>query len=271
MKKLLTGVAIKAVSLDVTGTVYEFSQVIGEVYHKAALATGIVPPPARDRLVQSFKQSFIHHNNQYPCYGSFEPRMTERDWWKSVVEKALVDSGSKPSEEDLNRCFLRIYQHYSQPGAYHVYPDVRRFLERVPSQVVLGITSNSPHRTVDCVLPALALSPSFRWFVSCMDIGVEKPNKKIFELSFMRAKYWCSSLDRREEILHIGDEMNADFCGARAAGFQALLLNRKKKPIDVLHKEWKSGSSYPGKDAESIEDFVISSLDDVFTIQDNHT
>jgi putative hydrolase of the HAD superfamily len=65
----------------------------------------------------------------------------------------------------------------------------------------------------------------FKWFVCCRDVGAEKPSKVIFDQAFELAEFWSPKI-QREEILHIGDNFAADFCGARAAGFQALFLGR---------------------------------------------
>ena len=54
-------------------------------------------------------------------------------------------------------------------------------------------------------------------------------DKAIFDRGYEEAKYWIPDL-LREEILHIGDNLAADFCGARAAGFQALYLDRSTNP-----------------------------------------
>ena len=87
----------------------------------------------------------------------------------------------------------------------------------------MGITTNTPVRTVETVLPMLGLHEYFKWFVCCKDVGVEKPGKEIFDRTFSDAQFWHPEL-RRDEVLHIGDSLAADFCGARAAGFQALFL-----------------------------------------------
>jgi FMN phosphatase YigB (HAD superfamily) len=39
----------------------------------------------------------------------------------------------------------------------------------------LGILTNSPIRTVETTVPLTGIHNLFQWFVSCQDIGVEKP------------------------------------------------------------------------------------------------
>jgi FMN phosphatase YigB (HAD superfamily) len=51
------------------------------------------------------------------------------------------------------------------------------------------------------------------------DIGFEKPDPVIFSRSFEQARFWLPDL-QKHEVLHIGDSLAADYCGARAAGMQ---------------------------------------------------
>ena len=101
--------------------------------------------------------------------------------------------------------------------------DADSFLAAAKDKYTMGITTNTPIRTVETVLPMLGLHEYFKWFVCCRDVGVEKPGREIFDRTFSEAQFWHPEL-RREEVLHIGDSLAADFCGARAAGFQALFL-----------------------------------------------
>jgi FMN phosphatase YigB (HAD superfamily) len=51
---------------------------------------------------------------------------------------------------------------------------------------------------------------------------------------------------QRSQVLHIGDSFEADFCGARAAGFQALYLDRSGDPRVTTYSDY-SAVDYPGK------------------------
>lgn len=74
-----------------------------------------------------------------------------------------------------------------------------------------------------------------RWFVCSQDVGVEKPGAGIFQKAFEQAQFWVPGI-KKEEILHIGDSLEADFCGARAFGFQALLLDRSDNPRVTVYQ-----------------------------------
>mmetsp|Transcript_18175 Transcript_18175/g.17513 ORF Transcript_18175/g.17513 Transcript_18175/m.17513 type:complete len:122 (+) Transcript_18175:799-1164(+) len=99
----------------------------------------------------------------------------------------------------------------------------------------------------------------FQWFLCSQDIGIEKPQKGIFDITYERAKVWTPDL-KRDEILHIGDSMEADFCGAKAAGFQALLLDRSDNPRVTVYQDWLEGPDYPGKSETDIKEGTVKDL-----------
>ena len=103
-------------------------------------------------------------------------------------------------------------------------------------QFLVGTLTNSPHRTLECTLPTLNLTPFFQWYVSCLDIGVEKPSKKLFDHTYELLRRRIPDL-KRDEIIHIGDHLQYDLLGARNAGFRALLLG--KSEIRRLSDYWK--------------------------------
>ena len=78
----------------------------------------------------------------------------------------------------------------------------------------------------------LNIHERFQFFASSQDVGHEKPDSQIFAEAFRQAQFWLPDLER-DEVLHVGDSLACDFCGARAFGFQALV------PV------WKSNSGRP--------------------------
>lgn len=102
----------------------------------------------------------------------------------------------------------------------------------------LSIISNFDKR-LRKILDGMKLAPFFEVMFLSGEIGVEKPNKQIFEKA---AKYF--HVTDMEEMLHIGDDEDKDFNGARNAGARALLLN-------------------PGKVVCGNNEYIISSLKDI--------
>jgi FMN phosphatase YigB (HAD superfamily) len=91
----------------------------------------------------------------------------------------------------------------------------------MPDHVVLATAILSAfHRPRYCGTARIAprnLLPHLRYV---QDVGVDKPDPAIFGRAFEQARFLQPDL-QRHEVLHIGDSLAADFCGARAAGMQA--------------------------------------------------
>lgn len=147
--------------------------------------------------------------------------------------------GVKYSEHDFDRYFRRVYQHFASPGGYMLLDDAKNLLDSLSSsdEVLMGITSNTPTRHMETVLPMLDIHNHFKWFSCSQDVGYEKPSLQIYEASFEQARFF-----------HIGDSYAADYCGAKRFGFQALL-------------DWLEAPDYEGKTAEDVQENTITSLD----------
>jgi putative hydrolase of the HAD superfamily len=78
--------------------------------------------------------------------------------------------------------------------------------------------SNS-NGTVDSVLASVGLRRQLDFVIDSGEVGVEKPNPRIFELALARAGVNAS------EAAYIGDLYSIDVRGAGAAGLRAVLLD----------------------------------------------
>ena len=199
----------------------------------------------------------------------------EKQLISKILKSVKSDSASKEkldleilsnaySEEDFDRYFRRVYQHFGSPRGYKVLDDAEEFLASAWSSddLLLGITSNTPTRHMESVLPMLDIDHKFQWFTCSQDVGHEKPSTEIFADSLAQARFWLPDL-QASEILHIGDSLACDYCGAKAFGFQALLLDRSDNPSVTAYQDWIAAPDYPGKSAEDIEAHTITSLLDI--------
>ena len=168
----------------------------------------------------------------------------------------------KYSDHDFDRYFRRVYQHFASPGGYMLLDDAKNLLDSLSSsdEVLMGITSNTPTRHMETVLPMLDIHNHFKWFSCSQDVGYEKPSLQIYEASFEQARFWIPDL-LPEEVLHIGDSYAADYCGAKRFGFQALLLDRSDNPSVVAYQDWLEAPDYEGKTVEEVQGNTITSLD----------
>jgi HAD superfamily hydrolase (TIGR01549 family) len=174
-------------------------------------------------------------------------------------------TGRSYKEDDFDRWFRRVYQHFGSPRGYEVLPDVATFLDKIPDSYVLGICSNTPNRHSASVLPMLGIHERFKFFACSQDVGHEKPHPEIFEAAFRQMTFELPDL-KRDEVLHVGDSLACDFYGAKAYGFQALFLDRSGNEKRVAYQDWVQAPEYPGKDAEDIDTGTVRSLADVVAL-----
>jgi putative hydrolase of the HAD superfamily len=104
------------------------------------------------------------------------------------------------------------------------YPDVRpaleRFRERGQRLVVVSNWDVSLHD----VLRRLALAKLLDGIVTSAEIGARKPSAKIFERALALAGVGA------DDALHVGDSLEEDLAGARAAGIEPVLISRDGTP-----------------------------------------
>lgn len=254
---------IRAVSLDVTGTLLATKEPVIKSYHDAANWAKLPNPPTQDELKKGFKVAFKERCIESPCYGGVEG-ISGREWWRETVARVL--HYAKPdlnyNEHDFDRYFRRVYQHFASPGGYMLLDDAKNLLDSLSSseEVMMGITSNTPTRHMETVLPMLDIHNHFKWFSCSQDVGYEKPSLQMYEASFEQARFWIPDL-LPEEVLHIGDSYAADYCGAKRFGFQALLLDRSDNPSVVAYQDWLEAPDYEGKTVEDVQENTITSLD----------
>jgi HAD superfamily hydrolase (TIGR01509 family) len=100
-----------------------------------------------------------------------------------------------------------------------VMPGVPEALERMKQQgLTLAVISNSDGTCAQS-LEAAGLLHHMNVVIDSAEVGVEKPDPRIFEIALAR----CGADPQR--ALYIGDLYHADVVGARGAGLHALLLD----------------------------------------------
>jgi putative hydrolase of the HAD superfamily len=94
------------------------------------------------------------------------------------------------------------------------------------SKKTCSITSNTAFisgKIIQTVLENNRILNNFSFFLFSDEIGYAKPNPKIYELLFSRAKSKESDL-KKSHIIHLGDNINADYQGSKDFGFIPYLL-----------------------------------------------
>jgi FMN hydrolase / 5-amino-6-(5-phospho-D-ribitylamino)uracil phosphatase len=96
-----------------------------------------------------------------------------------------------------------------------LYPEVRACLERLSAQYRIASLSNG-----NACLVQIGLDHLFHTMVAAHTHGASKPDPAFFHLA-------CRELGcAPEEVVHLGDDIELDVRGARAAGLHAVWVNR---------------------------------------------
>lgn len=231
---------------------------MAETYAEGARRARIRDPPTAEELKPAFKRAFRDATAAKPYFGALDGK-GDREWWKYCVRLTMEYAGRNLNEAEFERCFRRIYMHYGSNECFEEYADVRGCLESLKKQgLTLGVTSNTATRSIETTLPILGLDDYFDWFACSEDIGAEKPQAEMYDYSLDLARFWCGQDLEPHEVLHVGDNLVSDYCGARASGLQALYLNRVGGTTNF--QDWLVPPEYEGKCDEDILQHTIESL-----------
>lgn len=155
---------IRALSLDITGTLLIHAKPISQTYYEAAIYTKLNNPPSNNEIHSNFKKSFKQMSIDYPCYGSgisisHNNKISSREWWKKTIMMTLNKCDKQYNSNEFEKFFRRIYQSYGSPESYEVMKDSIYFLNWLKNEKILtnsiGICSNTPLRLIDTVLVIL--------------------------------------------------------------------------------------------------------------------
>eukprot|EP00934_Nitzschia_sp_Nitz4_P009277 Nitzschia sp. Nitz4//scaffold3_size479765//472300//473097//NITZ4_000197-RA/size479765-processed-gene-1.559-mRNA-1//-1//CDS//3329551049//9267//frame0 len=229
---------IRMITVDVTGTLISYRGSLETHYMGAAAKCGVDIVDTSNIKV-AFARAYKETLAKYPCFGGNE--ISTKSWWKECVSRSFYYANVQMDESTEDRVFQRIYSTFGSNDAYEIFPDVTPFLDWANRKgIVCGVVSNADERYGDNVLPMLGLSlDTLPFQVYSKDVGLEKPDPRVFNVAMARGEQFLTSSDPLEpgHILHIGNSFNIDFEGARGAGMHAVLLDRYNDA--ELADEWR--------------------------------
>jgi putative hydrolase of the HAD superfamily len=189
-----------------------------EVYAQAARTRGVSfnLDDIRTRLWQAYQVE--EEVDRQAGYVTSEHREEAR--WRKIVENSLPGLGEQ--------CFAELYAHFAQPSAWQVPALMAEEIARLAEQGIrLGLASNYDSRLLSVLAGKPELAPLNRHVVISSLVGYRKPAAEFFKV--VQAEAGCPP----EEILFVGDDRVNDYDGARAAGFQALLVSRTDELLNI--------------------------------------
>ena len=211
---------MQALSLDAAGTLIVPREPVGSTYARIAADFGIEIEAAN--LGGGFKRAFPEMG---PLAFEFLDRedleRQERDWWRRLV--ARVFGPERAAHPQFEAFFNHLYAHYATAEAWRVFDDVWPLLETAREfDIAVWVVSNFDTRLHE-VLDGGGVSSLVDGVLCSSEAGAAKPSIKIFQQALQELG------TPAEETLHIGDDREADYDGARDAGLQALWLRRESR------------------------------------------
>ncbi|HEY8021818.1 MAG TPA: HAD-IA family hydrolase [Thermoanaerobaculia bacterium] len=143
-----------------------------------------------------------------------------RGWWHRFLLRLAEHLGAPPPSRFAA---AELYHRFGSAEAWEIYPDVPATLAALRAKGLrLGIVSNWDERLPQ-LLARLGLASSFEAIVCSSQVGVEKPDRRIFRRALELLAV------EPEAALHVGDHRLEDVEGAIAAGMRGVHLDRRGK------------------------------------------
>ena len=197
------------VLFDAVGTLLHVRPSVAEIYLNVGRRYGSQLTAAEIR--QRFDEVFSRLHDGGPTDEDHE-----RERWRAIVSEVLHDvsqAGDGPFEE-----LWTLFSGHQQWGLFADVPEIWSQLQ--DRGFTLGIASNFDRRLRTLCESFPPLNRAERIFISS-EIGFPKPHPEFFR------RVAADLHARPDQILLVGDSVANDVEGARAAGWQAVHLDRK--------------------------------------------
>lgn len=214
------------VFLDAGGTLLRPARPVGQIYADLAAHYGLQADAAA--LHQGFLKAWATLKPRDPVQDARV--LDDRLWWKQVVRLSWNDC-PLPDAFPFDDYFDEVYAAFARPELWRVFPEVPQVLETLHQHGFRCAVLSNWDRRLPALLDALELTPRFERILISSEIGAEKPHPAIF-----RAAESLMGITGHQAILW-GDEEEADLIGARAAGWQAALVQRPQRDLTDLLDE----------------------------------
>lgn len=201
---------IRFAYFDAGGTLLTPYPSVGEVYAAAGRAHGLTA--TAPELQRAFRAAWKKANSL-----GGQDETSSRVWWRAIVDDVF---DAVAYHGDRRACFDAFFEAFVKKEAWHLHDDVRPALEALTrANIRCGVLSNWDYR-LHALLDAFELSGYFEQVLISAEVGLAKPDPRIFDLAIAR------SGARASEILYAGDDLDLDVAPAAGCGLHAYLIDR---------------------------------------------
>lgn len=214
----------KVITFDCTNTLFYFKTPPEVQYIKTAGTFGVPEETFDKNLMKlNFRKQFKELHQKYPNFG--RNSISYQNWWELLVLNVFMHSSHEPiAKKILEPVALKLIDQYKTQECWGKFDKANELITALKDAgKVVGVISNFDPRLHDLINDMKL--PKFDFVVTSYEAGVEKPNPQIFH----KARK-ASDIDiHSSEALHIGNELEKDFDGARSAEWSAILINSEAK------------------------------------------
>ncbi|MCD0487539.1 YjjG family noncanonical pyrimidine nucleotidase [Pedobacter sp. MC2016-14] len=214
---------IKHIFFDLDHTIWDFDRNAEETL------TGLYHHYQLDTLGLNSAADFIsvYTENNHQLWADYHlGKITKEILRAQRFSKTFIQMGIQPDripaqfEED----YVRI-----SPTKTNLFEGTEKVLSYLQKKYTLHIISNGFKETTLTKMDVCGLNCYFKNVIISEDVGVNKPDRRVFEYALEKAAALKS------ESIMIGDSLEADIRGAQDFGMKAIYFNplNKEKPADV--------------------------------------
>lgn len=218
------------VSLDFTNTLVKFRHAPPTVYARVALEHGV--QLRTEDVDQSFRTSFKKVWSDHPNFG--RESIGSRKFWHNVVSSTLTGAGYAEhlrNEKSRTRISDHLYEAFATEELWKLNDSCIPVLERLKTENVKLIVISNMDERLEAILKSLRIRDYFDVVLSSYETGITKPDRRIFDCALARVDTGKGCVAR--SAVHIGDDFDKDYNGARNAGWNALWLNEREESKQI--------------------------------------
>jgi putative hydrolase of the HAD superfamily len=222
---------IKHIFFDLDHTIWDFDknarETLTELYYQYDL--NLLGLPVCDLFID------VYTENNHALWAEYHlGKITKEVLRSERFSRTFVQLGVSP--DLVPQGFEADYVNQS-PRKKNLFEGSEKVLSYLQQKYTLHIISNGFKETTLTKMATCNLNPYFSNVIISEDVGVNKPDRAIFEYALQKA-----GAEKQESIM-IGDSLEADIRGAQDFGIKAIFFNPLNiaKPADVawqiLHLE----------------------------------
>lgn len=210
------GARIEALTFDWYGTLARHRRQLGRgrLFSEFLASHGLESAPwDRGVLLKVFE-----------FYGAaYKPELSDEEkrlFWIQFTRLLFKQAQVRGITRDQSDIYAAPIRDIFGSDSFELYGDVQPVLQALKQRGLrLAVVSNW-HRGLDSFCHEMNLSNLLDAVISSSDIGIKKPDPRLFEEAVRRLRA------KPDRIVHVGDSPDDDFDGAVAAGLRAVLIDR---------------------------------------------